>query len=117
MNRAFMFTSYFLKEWTRLGFTDEDQIRLEEMIRNNPQIGDVISGAGGFRKARFAFEGRGKSGSARVIYLDIAEIAHVIFVDVLSCRRNHKPRSTKIDILLFQSLIPGMASLFCHIEE
>ena len=68
MNRAFMFTSYFLKEWTRLGFTDEDQIRLEEMIRNNPQIGDVISGAGGFRKARFAFEGRGKSGSARVIY-------------------------------------------------
>ena len=82
MYRAFMFTSYFLKEWTRLGFTDEDQIRLEELIRNNPQIGNVISGAGGFRKARFAFEGRGKSGSARVIYLDIAEIAHVIFVDV-----------------------------------
>ena len=56
MNRTFMFTSHFVKEWTRLGFTDDDQIRLEQMINENPQLGDVIIGAGGFRKIRFAFE-------------------------------------------------------------
>ena len=82
MNRTFMFTSYFVKEWTRLGFTDEDQMRLEQMINSNPKLGDVVVGTGGFRKVRFAFEGKGKSGGARVIYLDVAEIARVIFVDV-----------------------------------
>ena len=82
MNRTFMFTSHFVREWTRLGFTDDDQIRLEEMVRNNPQLGDVIVGAGGFRKVRFAFEGKGKSGSTRIIYLDIAKRENTIFIDI-----------------------------------
>ena len=77
-----MFTSHFVREWTRLGFTDDDQIRLEEMVRNNPQLGDVIVGAGGFRKVRFAFEGKGKSGSTRIIYLDIAKRENTIFIDI-----------------------------------
>ena len=38
MNRTFMFTSYFVKEWTRLGFTDDDQIRLEQMLSKNPSL-------------------------------------------------------------------------------
>ena len=82
MNRTFMFTSHFVKEWTRLGFTDDDQIRLEQMINNNPQLGDVMVGAGGFRKMRFAFEGRGKSGSTRIIYLDVAKKQNTIFIDI-----------------------------------
>ena len=77
-----MFTSHFVREWTRLGFTDDDQIRLEEMVRNNPQLGDVIVGAGGFRKVRFAFEGKGKSGRTRIIYLDIAKRENTIFIDI-----------------------------------
>lgn len=82
MNRTFMFTSHFVREWTRLGFTDDDQIRLEQTIINNPQIGNVIVGAGGFRKMRFAFEGRGKSGSTRIIYLDIAKNQNTVFIDI-----------------------------------
>ena len=31
-----------------------------------------MQGTGGVRKMRFAFENRGKSGSARVIYIDFA---------------------------------------------
>jgi hypothetical protein len=34
----------------------------------NPLAGDLISGTGGVRKARWALEGRGKRGGARVIY-------------------------------------------------
>lgn len=42
---------------------------------------DIISGTGGFTKLRVALrsEGRGKSASARVIYLD-SEIAEIVFL-------------------------------------
>ena len=82
MNRTFMFTSHFVREWTRLGFTDDDQIRLEQTIINNPKLGNVIVGTGGFRKMRFAFEGRGKSGSTRIIYLDVAKKQNTVFIDI-----------------------------------
>ena len=36
----------------------------------DPEKGDLIRGTGGLRKIRVAFEGRGKSGSARVCYID-----------------------------------------------
>ena len=36
----------------------------------DPQAGRVMQGTGGIRKIRFAYEGRGKSGSIRVIYID-----------------------------------------------
>ena len=49
---------------------DADLIRLEEMLIQNPKLGEVIPGTGSARKMRFAFQGRGKRGSARVIYVD-----------------------------------------------
>jgi mRNA-degrading endonuclease RelE of RelBE toxin-antitoxin system len=41
---------------------------LQEYLRNNPKIGDVISGSRGCRKMRWGAEGRGKRGGTRVIY-------------------------------------------------
>jgi len=38
-----------------------------------PRIGDVIEGTGGARKMRIQMENRGKSGGARVIYVDVFE--------------------------------------------
>ena len=99
MNRTFMFTSHFVKEWTRLGFTDDDQIRLEQMINENPQLGDVIIGAGGFRKIRFAFEGRGKSGSTRIIYLDIAKKQNTVFIDIY--KKNEQDNLTQEQIATY----------------
>ncbi|MBQ8418050.1 MAG: hypothetical protein IJX10_05400 [Phascolarctobacterium sp.] len=108
MNRVFMFTSYFVKEWTRLGFTDDDQIRLEQMLNHNPKLGDVIIGAGGFRKLRFAFEGRGKSGSARVIYLDVAETANIICVDVYKkSEQGNLPQQKIMDLAKVSKLLKG----------
>lgn len=108
MNRTFMFTSYFVKEWTRLGFTDDDQIRLEQMLSKNPKLGDVIVGAGGFRKLRFAFEGRGKSGSARVIYLDVSETANIIFVDVYKkSEQENLPQQKIVDLAKVSKLLKG----------
>ena len=43
------------------------------------RVGKVIRGTGRMRKMRFAFKGRGKSGSTRVCYVDF-EIKETIFL-------------------------------------
>lgn len=79
IKREFVQTKVFTREWEALGFTDKDLRRLENELLQNPKIGDVIKGTGRMRKMRFAFEGRGKSGSTRVCYVDF-EIQEVIFL-------------------------------------
>ena len=73
MTREFVYTSPFRKSWKAMGLTDSDQKCLEEILLQNPQLGDVIEGTGGARKMRIQLEGRGKSGGGRVIYVDVFE--------------------------------------------
>ena len=47
---------------------EEAKSLLINFVARNPESGDLISGTGGVRKLRWALEGRGKSGGARVIY-------------------------------------------------
>ena len=48
---------------------DDEEYRLLQLaLARNPELGPVISGGGGIRKARWELEGRGKRGGARVIY-------------------------------------------------
>lgn len=70
MYRTFIQTNQFIKDWERMNLTDDDLRRLELIILKEPKIGKVIRGTGRLRKIRFAFEGEGKSGSARVCYVD-----------------------------------------------
>ena len=44
-----------------------------DWIAANPVAGDVIPGAQGARKVRWAMQGRGKSGGARVIYFNYTD--------------------------------------------
>ena len=48
--------------------SDAQREAVVTMIAADPSAGDVMRGTGGFRKIRFALEGSGKSGGARVIY-------------------------------------------------
>ena len=73
MIREFIFTKPFLASWEAMGLDAESLKILEEILLENPQIGDVIQGTGGARKMRIQLEGRGKSGGGRVIYLDVFE--------------------------------------------
>ena len=75
----FIQTRTFTRLWEELGFNDADLHRLENELLHNPKIGPVIRGTGKMRKMRFAFEGRGKSGSARVCYVDF-EIYGTIYL-------------------------------------
>jgi hypothetical protein len=53
---------------TRKLMTDAERAALVDHIAYDPFAGDLIQGTGGVRKLRWALEGRGKSGGARVIY-------------------------------------------------
>jgi hypothetical protein len=61
-------TPPYLADAERL-FTGGERASIVDQIAADPKCGVVISGAGGIRKVRFGFGGRGKRGGARVIYL------------------------------------------------
>lgn len=63
----FIETPTFTRMVTAL-LDDADYRRLQEVLAEDPQRGDLIQGGGGIRKLRFAAQGRGKSGGGRVIY-------------------------------------------------
>lgn len=72
LEREFVFTDEFLKRWETIGLQEEDLRELEIYLCNNPLSGSVITGTGGVRKLRWQTKGQGKSGGARVIYIDFA---------------------------------------------
>ena len=49
---------------------------------DNPKTGAVIPHTNGARKVRFEAKGHGKSGGARVIYVDIVVKEKIYFLDV-----------------------------------
>jgi len=70
MKRTFIELPIFRSRWKAMGLNDDDLARLQRELLEDPKVGPVMQGTGGVRKMRFAFEDRGKSGSARVIYVD-----------------------------------------------
>jgi len=71
MVREFVRTNTFERSWAAAGLDDSDLRELEHTLLENPSAGAVIPGLNGCRKLRFQLPGRGKSGGARVIYVDI----------------------------------------------
>lgn len=51
---------------------EEDRRELELALLEDPKRGDTMPRTGGFRKARWAAKGKGKSGGARVVYFYLA---------------------------------------------
>ena len=60
-------TSRYEKEVGRL-LTEPEQAAMQLAIAADPAACPVIPGTGGIRKARWARQGKGKSGGVRVIY-------------------------------------------------
>ena len=73
MKREFVMTEWFDSSWKDMRLSDADLRELQTELLRAPAAGTVMQSCGGFRKIRSALEGRGKSGSVRVIYLDIPE--------------------------------------------
>ena len=71
MKRQFVETDIFSKRWKELNLDDDDLLKLQWHLAEYPDAGKVISGTNGARKIRFALPHKGKSGGARVIYVDV----------------------------------------------
>ena len=69
--------------------------RLEQDILDNPKVGQVMKETGGVRKMRFAFENRGKSGSVRIIYVDVEVYEKVYLIDAY--QKSEKDNLTKAE--------------------
>ena len=49
-------------------WSEDERAELVDFVALNPQAGDLIPGCGGVRKLRWARQGGGKRGGARVVY-------------------------------------------------
>ena len=81
MTREFVYTAPFRKCWEAMGLDENSLRKLEQVLLDNPQVGDVIEGTGGARKMRISLEdNKGKSGGGRVIYVDVFEKEKLYFL-------------------------------------
>ena len=94
MTRTFIETTEFTKQWKELGLSDDDLRLLEEDIMKNPNKYPVMKGTGGLQKARISIgNNKGKSGGARVCFVDFVFFETVYFITVYS--KNEKENLTK----------------------
>ncbi|MCL2427453.1 MAG: type II toxin-antitoxin system RelE/ParE family toxin [Oscillospiraceae bacterium] len=84
ITREFIRLHEFERQCKKLGLNEDDIISIENIILDNPIIGDVIIGTGGIRKFRFAFKNRGKSSGARVVYIDFASFSKTYLLTVFA---------------------------------
>ena len=106
MTRKFVITSIFESQWKKMGLTDDDLRRLQLEILQNPEQGVIMQGTGGLRKIRFALENRGKSGSARVCYIDFL-VYETIFLLTLY-PKNEKDNLTQKEKNDFKVMIDSL---------
>ena len=95
MTRKFVMTEAFDNAWKSMGLTDQDLARLQDMLLKDPKVGAVMQETGGLRKMRFPFEGRGKSGSARVTYVDF--VVHEVIYLIFAYPKSEKDNLTKAE--------------------
>ena len=94
MTRTFIQTTEFSKRWDALGLSDDFLRILEIDLMEHPDKYPVIPGTGGLRKARIAIDNnKGKSGGARVCFVDFVLAETVYFITVYS--KNEKDNLSK----------------------
>ena len=81
-----------------------------DLLTINPEIGDVIQGTGGARKVRFALDGRGKSGGARVIYFFHDEGMPIFLLTVYA--KNQKANLSAADRNAMQKLCKAIVATY-----
>jgi hypothetical protein len=95
MTREFVMLPEFDRQWEKLGLSDNELLQLQETLLQNPKAGVLIRGTKGLRKIRIAFEGQGKSGSGRAVYVDFT-IHETIYL-ITAYPKNEKDNLSKAE--------------------
>jgi hypothetical protein len=90
-------------------WTDETLHGLQNFLLAAPAAGDLIRGGHGLRKLRWAAQGRGKRGGARVIYYWLSRHSRIylIYGYVKSEREDLTPQQAKVLSALMKDLKDG----------
>lgn len=76
-------------------FSEEERVDIVLTVAADPECGAVMKGTGGFRKFRVARGGKGKSGGARVVYIQRDDTVPVFLITVFP--KNEKENLTKAE--------------------
>jgi hypothetical protein len=106
MTRSFVITVPFERHWKSMGLADEELRQLEIEILRDPKQNPVIPNTGRLRKMRFAFEGRGKSGSVRVLYVDFEDIKQIYLIGAFS--KSEKENLTRAEQILMKKIVDAI---------
>ena len=84
VRRVFVYAPLIQRRLAEFHDSEAKAHEIENVILDNPEVGDVVPGTGGVRKFRLADEsrGKGKRGGIRVLYLDLPHVAktHLLFL-------------------------------------
>jgi len=87
-------TSGYSKQASKL-FNESEQNSIISYLGSFPESGDIIQGTGGVRKYRWATQGKGKSGGARIIHFYCDETMPLFLLGVFS--KSEKAALTKTE--------------------
>lgn len=85
----------FVRGAAREGLTEGEVLAIEAHLAANPQTGDLIPGAGGARKLRFAGRGKGKSGGYRTVHYYAGDDVPVFLIAIYG--KGRKANLTKAE--------------------
>jgi hypothetical protein len=83
--------------------SDEDYQELQWELIDDPELGKVIKGGAGIRKARWSAEGRGKRGGTRVIYYFAATDETIFMLDIYP--KNEKDDLSEFELKSLRNLV------------
>jgi hypothetical protein len=87
----FVETPMFTKKMLDMGITDDELLIFQNRLMQNPRLGDEIQGVPGLRKFRISYNGHGKRGGARVLYVFVEIKSKIHLIDIY-------PKNEKEDI-------------------
>ena len=110
-----METLAFLNDARRLGLSEAERFAMVTWLASNPAAGDVIEGAGGARKMRFAGKGKGKSGGYRVITFYTGPDIPVFLLNLFA--KNEKTDLTPGERRILKAILADVAKAYGKKQE
>jgi hypothetical protein len=100
-------TAEFLKHAKGL-MTDSERETLVAFVGANPEAGEIIPESGGVRKVRWALQGMGKRGGARVIYYYHSERLPLFLLTMYA--KNRKANLSTAERNALKRLVPVLVA-------
>ena len=115
MTRTFIQTNEFSKNWDILGFDDEDLRLLELSSLEDPEKYPIMKGTGGLRKARISLDRKGKSGGARVGFVDFIFVETIYLITVYG--KKEKDNLSKAERNLIKKMIDTLKKTLWEVNN